>query len=81
MFASCPEISLVLVLNPSVSFSVGRTFGVLRLLVGPVFSSPGTTGLSVYPWVCVPGCCLLSRYMVADHLLDGSFDLLPHVIH
>ena len=52
----------------------------LRLLVGPVFSSRGTTELSVYPWVRVPGCCSLSRYMVADHLVDGSFDLLPHVI-
>ena len=52
-------------------------------LVGPVFSSRGTTELSVYPCVCVCQAAhgLLSRYMVADHLANGSFDLLPQVIH
>ena len=80
-FVSCPEMSLVLVLNPSVSFPVGQVLSVLLLLVGPVVSSRGTTELSVYPWVCMPDCCSLSRYMVADRLVDGSFDLLPHVIH
>ena len=77
-FVSCPEISLV---NSSVSFPVSRALGVLCLLVGPVFSAPGMTQLGVYPWVSIPGCCLLSRYMVADHLVDGSFDVLPHVFH
>ena len=52
-------------------------------LVGPVFSSHGTTELSVYSCVCVCQAAhgLLSRYMVADHLANGSFDLLLHVIH
>ena len=79
-FVSCSEISLVLVLNPSVSFP-GRTLSVLPLLVGPVFLYRGTTELSVYPWVSMPGCCSPSWYMVDDRLVDGSFDVLPHDIH
>ena len=80
-FVSGSKISLVLALNPFVSFSVSRALGVLCLLVGPVFPSCGMTELSVYPWMSVPGCCSFGRYMVSDHLVDGIFDVLPHVVH
>ena len=78
---SGPEISLVLVLNLVVSFPVSWAFDVLCRLVGPVFPFRGTVELSVYPWISVLDCCLFGRYMVSDHLVDGSFDVSPHVVH
>ena len=78
---SGPEISLVLVFNLVVSFPVSWALGVLCRLVGPVFPFRGTMELSVYPWISVLGCYLFGWYMVSDHLVDGSFDVLPHVVH
>ena len=69
---SCPEISLVVVLYPSVSAPSCRPC---------IFLFRCTMGLSVNPWVSMPCYCLLSWYMVGDHLVVGSIDVLPHVIH
>ena len=75
---SGPEISLVLVLNLSVSFPVSWALGVLRTLV---FLPRGTTKLSVYLWMSEPGCCLFGQYVVRVHLVDDSCDVLPHVVY